>query len=219
MNAIERAQQLDAADELASFRSEFSFPKTARGDDVVYLTGNSLGLMPLRARDVINGELDAWGRLGVEGHFAPVGASFSSPKTAGPHNGPAEPWFSYHRLFRERGAAILDALDLEPDGIQRARDLLHGSIRVEVFAQPGKRELHRSALRVPDGGAPPLRTTPPKAERPLETIIWRPALAGGAEAPLTRPHAAWRGPAGCSHNGAASAHPPRRRGADQGCRA
>ena len=108
--ALVRARALDAADVLAPFRAEFSFPKTAAGDDVVYLTGNSLGLMPLKARDVVNAELDAWGRLGVEGHFAPRGAAFSAPKATGPHKGPAEPWFSYHRLFRDRGAALVGAL-------------------------------------------------------------------------------------------------------------
>lgn len=138
MNALERAQQLDAADELASFRSEFSFPKTARGDDVVYLTGNSLGLMPLRARDVVNGELDAWGRLGVEGHFAPVGASFSSPKTAGPHNGPAEPWFSYHRLFRERGAAIVGAKPGEVVAMGTLTTNLH-LLMVSFYRPQGRR--------------------------------------------------------------------------------
>jgi kynureninase len=138
MNALERAQQLDAADELASFRSEFSFPKTARGDDVVYLTGNSLGLMPLRARDVVNGELDAWGRLGVEGHFAPVGAAFSSPKAAGPHNGPAEPWFSYHRLFRERGAAIVGAKPGEVVAMGTLTTNLH-LLMVSFYRPQGRR--------------------------------------------------------------------------------
>lgn len=107
--AHDEARAHDAADVLAPFRSEFVFPKTARGDDVVYLTGNSLGLMPAQTKDAVLAELDAWGRLGVEGHFAQPGAAFSAPKVAGDQPGPAEPWFSYHRLFRERGAALVGA--------------------------------------------------------------------------------------------------------------
>lgn len=107
--ALTKARELDDADELKAFRAEFSFPKTAAGDDVVYLTGNSLGLMPHKTKDVVMAELEAWGRLGVEGHFAAPGASFSSLKTPGPLPGPAEPWFSYHRLVRDRAAALVGA--------------------------------------------------------------------------------------------------------------
>ncbi len=107
--ALDEAHRLDAADALRAFRDEFSFPQTAAGDDVVYLTGNSLGLMPRHTPRVVSAELSAWARLGVEGHFATTGASFASPKEGGRHEGPAEPWFSYHRLFRERGAAIVGA--------------------------------------------------------------------------------------------------------------
>jgi kynureninase len=106
---LSRAADLDRADPLAPLRAEFAFPKTASGDDVVYLTGNSLGLMPHGVRAAVNAELDAWGRLGVEGHFAAPGASFAAPRTAGSASGPAEPWFSYHALFRERGAALVGA--------------------------------------------------------------------------------------------------------------
>lgn len=57
------AAQLDAADPLAEFRSEFDLP------DGIYLVGNSLGALPNAARTLINDELDRWGTLGVEGHF------------------------------------------------------------------------------------------------------------------------------------------------------
>lgn len=33
------------------------------------MCGNSLGLMPKRSRELINQELDAWGKRGVEGHW------------------------------------------------------------------------------------------------------------------------------------------------------
>jgi kynureninase len=97
-----RAASLDAQDALASFRARFAFP-VQHQKPVVYLVGNSLGLMPLSVRDAVNRELDAWSALGVEGHFAkPEGKT-----------GPAEPWFSYHELFSARGAALVGALPSE----------------------------------------------------------------------------------------------------------
>jgi len=57
------AQQLDAADPLASFREEFELP------DGIYLVGNSLGALPRATREYIQTELDRWSTLGVEGHF------------------------------------------------------------------------------------------------------------------------------------------------------
>lgn len=137
LSALQEAQRLDDEDVLAPFRAEFAFPQTARGDDVVYLTGNSLGLMPLGVRDVVNAELSAWARLGVEGHFAPVGAAFSTSKQPGPHEGPAEPWFSYHRLFRERGAAIVGAKPGEVVAMNSLTTNLH--LLMVGFYQPAGR--------------------------------------------------------------------------------
>jgi kynureninase len=92
--ALEKARALDAADPLAKFRAKFAFPKHD-DNDAIYLVGNSLGLMPRATRDFVNQELDAWSKLGVEGHFA--------------KDGPIEPWFSYHDLFRDRGAELVGA--------------------------------------------------------------------------------------------------------------
>ena len=111
--AQEEAARHDAADVLAPFRAEFCFPQTARGEDVVYFTGNSLGLMPRSTRQGVLDELDAWARLGVEGHFAAPGAAFASPTTPGTLAGPAEPWFSYHRLVAEGSAALVGARPTE----------------------------------------------------------------------------------------------------------
>ena len=86
------ARAADAADPLASFRSEFEFPTDADGQPLVYMCGNSLGLMPKRVRSVIDQELDDWARLGVEGHHKAQ-----------------RPWFSYHEQFRETGARLVGA--------------------------------------------------------------------------------------------------------------
>lgn len=92
--SFDGARRLDAEDPLRSFRAAFHFPQHP-SNNPVYLVGNSLGLEPKRTREVVNQELDAWAKLGVEGHFA--------------KDGPVEPWFSYHELFTKRGADLVGA--------------------------------------------------------------------------------------------------------------
>ncbi len=91
--AAEEARRLDEADPLARFRQAFHVPVGRDGRERVYLAGNSLGLMPKRTRTLVDEELEAWARLGVDGHF----------------EGP-RPWFSYHELFIESGAALVGAV-------------------------------------------------------------------------------------------------------------
>ncbi len=59
---------------------------------MVYLSGNSLGLMPHAVRDLMAQELADWSRLGVEGH--------QKAKT---------PWYSYHENFTQAGARLVGA--------------------------------------------------------------------------------------------------------------
>jgi kynureninase len=84
------ARRLDGEDPLARFREEFHVPTG------IYLCGNSLGLAPKTARALVEEELEAWARLGVEGHFR------------GNH-----PWMPYHRLLREPMARVVGALPSE----------------------------------------------------------------------------------------------------------
>lgn len=86
------ARALDAADPLSRFRAEFEIPRRPDGSDAVYLCGNSLGLLPRRVRADLQAELDDWGRLAVDGHFAA-----------------RTPWFGYHEIFRETGARLVGA--------------------------------------------------------------------------------------------------------------
>jgi kynureninase len=76
------ALQLDEQDPLSTFRSRFFIPRDNEGNEVVYLTGNSLGLQPRSVRLRIEQELDDWATLGVEGHF--------HAKT---------PWLPYHEFL------------------------------------------------------------------------------------------------------------------------
>ena len=87
------AQERDAEDALAPFRERFELPPGPDGLPAIYFNGNSLGLMPKRARVLVEQELEDWARLGVEGHF--------KGRT---------PWFTYHELFRETGARLVGAI-------------------------------------------------------------------------------------------------------------
>jgi kynureninase len=69
LNSLEAARKLDLNDELHSFRSHFHLPAEKNGRAPLYFAGHSLGLMPKKARQYIETELEDWSRLGVEGHF------------------------------------------------------------------------------------------------------------------------------------------------------
>ena len=62
------AVQADAQDTIASYREQFYFPKH-KGKDAIYLCGNSLGLQPKEAKEIVEQELNDWAKFGVEGHF------------------------------------------------------------------------------------------------------------------------------------------------------
>jgi len=85
------ARRLDERDPLARYRERFAFPMRD-GRPLLYVNGNSLGLMPIEARRLVDAELDDWATLAVDAHFA--------GKT---------PWFSYHEVFREPGARLVGA--------------------------------------------------------------------------------------------------------------
>jgi len=86
------ARLLDREDHLVACRKAFEIPRRPNGEPCIYLCGNSLGLMPTRARTMVEEELNAWSRLAVGAHFA------------GDH-----PWYSYHAQFRETGARLVGA--------------------------------------------------------------------------------------------------------------
>ena len=94
-NSATFANQLDANDPLNSYRSQFHIPQH-NGHDVVYFTGNSLGLQPKTTKNYIQQELDDWATFGVEGHFLAK-----------------NPWLSYHELLTEKMAHLVGALPEE----------------------------------------------------------------------------------------------------------
>src|SRR5437588_11809785 len=90
------ARQLDADDPLRGFREKFSLPLGRDGKPVIYFAGNSLGLMPKSARQIVDDELDNWANLGVDAHHAT-----------------GTPWYSYHEALRERTALLIGGKPLE----------------------------------------------------------------------------------------------------------
>ena len=70
----------------------FIFRNNQIGEDVLYFTGNSLGLQPKTTREYIEQELKDWETLGVEGHFAAK-----------------NPWMPYHEIVDEQIAKIVGA--------------------------------------------------------------------------------------------------------------
>lgn len=67
-NTREFAQSIDAQDELRRYREEFYFPNV-NGKQVIYFTGNSLGLQPKRTKAYVDEVMNDWANLAVEGHF------------------------------------------------------------------------------------------------------------------------------------------------------
>ncbi|OWY20190.1 kynureninase [Sphingobacteriales bacterium UPWRP_1] len=87
---------LDAADELKAFRTLFYIPANAKGEEVIYLCGNSLGLQPKTAEQYVQQELNDWKTLGVEGHFHARHA-----------------WYGYHHFLSNAMARLVGALPTE----------------------------------------------------------------------------------------------------------
>src|SRR5258707_2637108 len=90
------AQQLDREDPLRDFREKFSLPLGKDAKPVIYFAGNSLGLMPKSARQIVDDELDNWAKFGVDAHHAT-----------------GTPWYSYHEALREPTARLVGANSLE----------------------------------------------------------------------------------------------------------
>jgi kynureninase len=90
-NTREFAQQLDAQDELFKYRDEFIFP-SINCKNVIYFTGNSLGLQPKRTQAYVDEVMNDWAKLAVEGHFYAD-----------------KPWWDYHERFAVPLSGIMGA--------------------------------------------------------------------------------------------------------------
>ena len=116
---LDFARKMDEQDELRSFRDRFHFPSFC--DNVVYLTGNSLGLQPKSTSAYIQQELNDWAKYGVEGHFLAE-----------------RPWFSYHENCTRKAAKIVGAKDHEVVITHSLTTNLH-LLMVSFYRPSGKR--------------------------------------------------------------------------------
>ena len=94
-NNLAFAQAMDAADPLKAMRDEYLFPQQ-NGQPFIYLCGNSLGLQPKIAKEVLNEQLNNWQNLAVEGWFEGD-----------------KPWMFYHKELKKLMAPIVGASELE----------------------------------------------------------------------------------------------------------
>lgn len=94
-NTLAFARQQDENDSLAHYKALFHHP-VIDGKQVLYFTGNSLGLQPKTAKEYINQELEDWAQWGVEGHFHAK-----------------NPWVSYHEFLTPASAQLVGANESE----------------------------------------------------------------------------------------------------------
>src|SRR5881398_31122 len=113
------ARQLDAEDPLRHFRERFHLPLGKNGEPLIYFAGNSLGLMPKSAKQIVEQELHDWAELGVDAHL--------EGKT---------PWYSYHETLREPTARLISAKPVEVICMNSLTVNLH--LMMATFYRPTK---------------------------------------------------------------------------------
>jgi kynureninase len=116
---LEFAKQQDQNDELAAYRNRFHIPKDKHGKELIYMTGNSLGLQPKQTKDYIKQELEDWANLGVEGHLDAE-----------------HPWLRYHEFLTENMAKVVGAKPIEVVVMNTLTANLH--FMMVSFYQPTK---------------------------------------------------------------------------------
>ncbi len=115
-------------------RHLFHIPPAPGGryPSVAYFAGNSLGLQPKATRAELLADLDAWARLGVEGHGEAV-----------------RPWLPYHELLRGPAARLVGALPEETVVMNTLTVNLH--LLMVSFYRPDRR---RTRIVIEDSAFP-----------------------------------------------------------------
>jgi len=116
---LDYAKQQDLLDELSNYRNQFHIPKDKHGNELIYMTGNSLGLQPKSTKSYINQELEDWANLGVEGHTEAK-----------------NPWLPYHEYLTKSMANIVGAKPIEVVVMNTLTANLH--FMMVSFYQPTK---------------------------------------------------------------------------------
>lgn len=116
---LNEAKELDSRDPLSKMKSNFHMPKKKDGSNQLYFAGHSLGLMPKKAQDYIQEELDAWKVYGVEGHFHAK-----------------HPWLPYHENLTSSFAKLVGAKESEVVSMNTLTVNLH--LMMVSFYRPSK---------------------------------------------------------------------------------
>lgn len=127
-----RARELDAADPLSSLRDRFALPAGEHGEPWAYFAGNSLGPMPIAARDDVEEILGSWAARGVEGYFEGD-----------------RPWVTYTDRMRESLARLVGAEAREVAVMNTLTVNLH--LLMASFYRPTRA---RYAIVIEDGAFP-----------------------------------------------------------------
>jgi len=90
-NTLCFAKELDKEDKISHYKKLFHFPKH-NNKNVLYFTGNSLGLQPKSVRNAMLQELTDWANLGEKGHFNAT-----------------NPWYFYHKFLKNQTANLVGA--------------------------------------------------------------------------------------------------------------
>ena len=122
MTPYENSEQFalisDSSDPLKGFREKFYHP-ISNGKEVIYFTGNSLGLQPKKTQEYILRELEDWASFGVEGHFQA-----------------RMPWFYYQDFLTEQLALLMGAKPVEVVAMNSLTTNLH--LLLVSFYRPTK---------------------------------------------------------------------------------
>jgi len=118
INSLDFAKDTDSKDPLKKFRKKFLFPKHG-SKEVLYFTGNSLGLQPASVGKYLQAELDNWAKYGVDAHFE------------------GHSWYSYHEMFAAPLAKLVGAKQEEVIAMNQLTVNLH--LMMVSFYRPDKK--------------------------------------------------------------------------------
>ncbi|MDH7445033.1 kynureninase [Aquimarina sp. 2201CG14-23] len=119
-NSREFAKKLDQQDALYPYRDKFLFPKV-NDKQVIYFTGNSLGLQPKNTKEYVDEVMNDWSELAVEGHF------YAN-----------KPWWDYHERLANPLSKIVGAKPSEITVMNTLTVNLH-LLMVSFYRPEGKR--------------------------------------------------------------------------------
>lgn len=120
-NSLEFAKEADKDDPLALYRKEFFIP-VLNGKEVIYLSGNSLGLQPHTAQEAVLDSMEDWASFGVAGY------------TMGNN-----PWIHFRKKFPPLLSKLVGASNQEIAVINQLTANLH--LMMATFYRPeGKRK-------------------------------------------------------------------------------